>query len=67
MTRTFEALLSHPENLARVRAAQRAIERAGGKVSISAPDRTGSCLVTLQLPEPYRPDVFLPGLPFYPV
>jgi hypothetical protein len=64
--RTFEALLSRPENVARVEAERRAIERAGCMLRVSPPDRTGMILVELTLPEPYLPDDFLPRLPFYP-
>jgi len=63
----YQALLSNPENLARVRAAKREIERAGGKVSIAAPNAVGLTLVVLELPEGYAPDQFVAGLPFYPV
>ncbi len=63
----YQALLSNPENLARVRAAKREIERVKGTVSIAAPNKAGLTLVILELPEGYAPDQFVPGLPFYPV
>lgn len=62
----YQALLSNPENLARVRAAKREIERARGKVSIADPNKAGLTLVILELPEGVTPDQFVPGLPFYP-
>jgi hypothetical protein len=63
----YQALLSNPENLARLQAARREIERVKGKVSIAAPNKAGLTLVILELPEGYTPDQFVPGLPFYPV
>lgn len=65
--RTYEAALSRKENLAQVKAATRQIERLGGRVQIVAPKATGMTLVFLTLPDTYRPDDVLPGLPFYPV
>ena len=64
---TYEAALSRPDNLAQVKAATRLIERIGGTVQIAAPTPTGITLVVLTLPETYRPEDVLPGLPFYPV
>lgn len=63
----YQAMLSNPNNVARVRAVQRAIEQAGGKVSISPPTKVGMVVVMLSLPEGYSPDQFIPGLPFYPI
>lgn len=63
----YQAVLSNPNNLARVQAARREIERANGRVSIAAPNMAGLTLVVLELPEGYTPDQFVPGLPFYPV
>lgn len=65
--RTYEALITQPENVARVHAGIRAIERVGGSVQIAPPTHDGITLVTLILPDPYRPDQFFPGLPFYPI
>jgi len=65
--RTYEAALSRLDNLAQVKAAIRLIERIGGTVQIASPTATGMTLVVLRLPETYRPDDVLPGLPFYPV
>jgi hypothetical protein len=62
----YEAILSNPDNIARAQAARRAIEAAGGKVTLSAPTNVGMVVVTLALPPGVRPDQFLPGLPFYP-
>jgi hypothetical protein len=58
---------ANPENLARVRAAKRQVERVRGKVSIAAPNKAGMTLVFIELPEHYTPDQFVPGLPLYPV
>lgn len=63
----YQAVLSNPNNLARVQAAKREIERANGRVSIATPNTAGLTLVVLELPEGYTPDHFVPGLPFYPV
>jgi hypothetical protein len=63
----YQAMLSNPNNLARVQAAKRQIERANGRVSIAGPNSAGLILVVLELPEGYTPDQFVPGLPFYPV
>lgn len=65
--RTYEAALSRKDNLAQVQAAIRVIERIGGTVQIAASTPTGVTLVVLMLPEIYRPEDVLPGLPFYPV
>jgi hypothetical protein len=64
---SYQALLSNPDNLARVQAAKREIERAKGQVRIAAPNTAGLTLVVLALPEGTTPDQFVPGLPFYPV
>lgn len=64
---TYQALLSNAENLARVEAARRQIERSGGHVHLAPVQRVGMVLVTLELPEQQRPDMFFPDLPFYPV
>jgi hypothetical protein len=50
--RAYEAILSRPETLARIRAAQRDIERMGGKVAFAQPMPGGLILVTLLLPDP---------------
>lgn len=63
---TYEAALARVESVAQVRAAIRAIERVGGTVRIAPPTATGMTFVTMTLPEPYRPEQFVPGLPFYP-
>ena len=65
--RTYEAALSRPDNVAQVKAAIRLIEHIGGTVQIDPPTATGITLVVLTLPETYRPEDLLPGLPFYPV
>ncbi len=63
----YQAMLSNPDNLARVLAAKREIERVKGRVRIAGPNTAGLTLVVLELPEGYTPDQFVPGLPFYPV
>ena len=63
----YQALLSNPQNIALVRSAQAAIERAGGRVSIAPPTPLGMVLVILELPEGFRPEQVCPGLPFYPM
>ncbi|HLY29814.1 MAG TPA: hypothetical protein VKQ36_02180 [Ktedonobacterales bacterium] len=62
----YQAVFSRPDNIARVQAARRAIERVGGKVEI-IPSNAGMTAVILTLPEPYRPEQFVPGLPFFPL
>lgn len=64
---TYQAMLSNPANVARIRAVARAIESVGGKVTIAPPTKVGMVLVMLYLPPEYTPEQFLPGLPFYPV
>ena len=63
----YQAMLSNPDNLARIQSAKREIERVKGRVRIAAPTKGGLTLVVLELPEGYTPDQFVPGLPFYPV
>ena len=62
----YQALLSRPESMDQLRQARQTIERIGGKVAIDPPTKAGMVVVTLWLPQPYRPEQFLPGLPFYP-
>lgn len=62
--RTYEALLSRPEQVANVKARQRDVERVGGKIRIYAPNKTGLTLIELTLPAGIGPEVFFPGLPF---
>jgi hypothetical protein len=64
--REYEVVLSLADSLARVRAAERAIKRAGGQVMMKTAG-TGLTLVTLVLPEPLTPRQFFPDLPFYRV
>ena len=61
----YEALLAQAESIARVKAARRAIERAGGTVKLAPPTASGMVLVTLTLPDRHTPQEFMPGLPFY--
>lgn len=64
---TYQALLSNPESVARIQAGRREVERVGGKLAIAPPNKVGMVVIVLQLPEGYWPDVFFPGMPFYPV
>lgn len=66
---TYQALLSHQENVSRVEAARRQIELIGGRVHLAPAQRVGMVLVTLTLtlPEGYLPQQFFSGLPFYPI
>lgn len=64
---TYQALLSHQENVSRVEAARRQIELIGGRVHLAPAQRVGTVLVTLTLPEGYLPQQFFSGLPFYPI
>ena len=66
--RTYEALLTRPESLARVRALESAIRQVSGKVRIAPVSKSNVvAVVTLWLPDPHRPDDFLPDIPFTPV
>ena len=65
--RTYEVLLARPESLARVRALESAIRQVGGKVRIAPVSKSNVVAVTLWLPDSYRPDDFLPDIPFTPV
>lgn len=62
----YEAILSRPESIARIRAAQRNIERLGGTVTFAPPAPGGFVLVTLTLPLPLTPQQVLPGITFAP-
>lgn len=64
---SYQALISHSDNLQRVRAAQAKIAHIGGKLAIERPNHLGMTLVTLRLPHGYTPEQVLPGIPFYPV
>ncbi len=63
---TYQAQLSLPASLARVREAAGAITRLGGRVDIIPTGTPGVTTVRLHLPPPYAPADVLPGLPFYP-
>ena len=63
----YQAQLSLPASLARVRAARPDIERVGGRVELLPTNVAGLTTVRLHLPEQYQPEQFLPGLPFYPM
>lgn len=64
-TRTYEAALS-AASVARVVAARRSIEEKRGKVLIAPSGTSGMTIVVLTLPEQFTPEMFVPGLPFYP-
>jgi hypothetical protein len=63
----YQALISNPQNITRVRVAKAAIEQAGGRVSIAPPTTVGMVVVILELPEDLRPEQFCPGVPFFPM
>ncbi|HEY7835107.1 MAG TPA: hypothetical protein VIG30_16140 [Ktedonobacterales bacterium] len=63
---TYQALLSNPDNIRRIRAARRDVERMGGRVEIGAPNIAGMVLVLLHLPDTLPPEQIFPGIPFYP-
>jgi hypothetical protein len=63
----FEAMLTRPESLIRVKAARPTIERIGGWIEIQPSGSPDLTIVLLHLPEPHQPDEFLPELPFFPV
>ena len=63
---TYQALLSNPDNIRRIQAARRDIERVGGRIEIGAPNIAGMVLVLLHLPDTLAPEDVFPGIPFYP-
>lgn len=63
--RTFQAVLTRPESLDRLRQATPQIERIKGRVRIEPTTTIGVFTVLLELPDPYMPDMFVPGLPFF--
>ena len=64
---TYQAQLTLPASLARVRDVRPDIERIGGRVEMIPADVPRLITVRIFLPELYQPDQFLPGLPFYPM
>jgi hypothetical protein len=63
----YQALLSSPANVARVRAVKREIERAGGRMHVLPPEGgQGLTVITIELPPGRFPEEFVPDLPFYP-
>lgn len=65
MAQTFEARLAVRESIERVQAAKRAIEQARGTVQIIPTRTAGVVIVLLTLPDGSRPEIFLPGIPFF--
>jgi hypothetical protein len=63
---TYQAVLSQP-GAVQVYRARKEIERFGGRITLSHPNQVGLVIAVLELPETYRPEQFLPGLPFYPM
>lgn len=61
---TYEALLSRPDQVAYIKAAQREIERVGGNLKIYPPNQAGLILIELTLPPGLRPAQLFPGIPF---
>lgn len=64
--RIYQAQLTLPASLARVRAARPEIERVGGRVELVPTDIAGLTTVRIYLPDRFEPEAFLPGMPFYP-
>ena len=64
---TYEAAVARAETIQRARAQQPVVERLGGRLEIQPTRANGMTLIVLTLPEPYQPETFLPGIPFYPV
>lgn len=65
MAQTYEARLTTPESIKRVQAAKRAVEQVRGTIQI-VPTRTpGVVIVLLTLPDGYRAESLLPGIPFF--
>ena len=61
----YEALLTQSASLSQLQVMRRQIEQVGGALRI---EQAGAAiLVTLTLPEPYAPEQFFPGIPFFPV
>lgn len=65
--RTFQAVLTRVDSLDRVRQITRQIESVKGRVTIEPTATVGVVTVLLELPDPYTPEIFLPGLPFFEV
>ena len=65
--RTYQAVLTRPDSIDRVRQVVRQIESVKGRVKIELTTTVGVVTVMLELPDPYTPEVFLPGLPFFEV
>jgi hypothetical protein len=65
--RAYQAQLTLPASLARVRDARPEIERSGGRVEMLPTETAGLTTVRIHLPESLLPEHFIPGLPFYPV
>jgi hypothetical protein len=63
--RTYQAVLTRQDSVDRVRGCIPQIERVKGRVEILPTTTPGVVTVTLELPEPYTPDMFVPGLPFF--
>lgn len=63
--KTFQAVLTRHDSVDQIRQATRQIERVKGRVRIEATTTAGVVTVLLELPEPYTPDMFVPGLPFF--
>lgn len=65
--RIYQAVLTRPDSIDRVRQVVRQIESVKGRVKIELTTTVGVVTVILELPDPYTPDVFLPGLPFFEI
>lgn len=65
--RTYQAVLTRSDSIDRVRQVARQIESVKGRVKIELTTTMGVVTVILELPDPYTPEIFLPGLPFFEV
>jgi hypothetical protein len=63
----YQALLRDQQNVAHIHRFRQEIERAGGRLTISAPNKVGMVLIILELPEGLTPDRIFGGMPFYPM
>ncbi len=65
MAQTYEARLTTPESIKRVQAAKRAVEQVRGTIQIVPTRTSGVVIVLLTLPDGYRAESLLPGIPFF--
>lgn len=63
----YQALISNPASLARIKAAEQQVAAKRGRIWFGPTTKTGLVTVFLELPEPWSPSQILPEVPFYPV